>query len=84
MSTSNRKFNKLSKGKTPTPFSLRLTFEERAKLEEAAKATKYYVVGGNYTSTHGYSKKSNVMIKYYQKYFNILGNKRIYAQLFQK
>ncbi|WP_171098166.1 hypothetical protein [Ruegeria sp. HKCCD7255] len=36
MSTSNNKFNTLAKGKTPAPFSLRLTFEERAKLEEAA------------------------------------------------
>ena len=36
MTHSRRNFNKLSKGKTPTPFSLRLTFEERAKLEEAA------------------------------------------------
>ena len=36
MKTSHRNFNKLSKGKTPPPFSLRLTFEERAKLEEAA------------------------------------------------
>lgn len=36
MTNSHRDFNKLSKGKTPAPFSLRLTFEERAKLEEAA------------------------------------------------
>jgi hypothetical protein len=36
MKISNRDFNKLSKGKSPPPFSLRLTFEERAKLEEAA------------------------------------------------
>lgn len=36
MSTSNKQFNKVSKGKTPAPFSLRLTFEERAQLEEAA------------------------------------------------
>lgn len=36
MSTSNKQFNQRAKGKKPTPFSLRLTFEERAKLEEAA------------------------------------------------
>lgn len=36
MTNSRRDFNKVSKGKTPTPFSLRLTFEERAKLEAAA------------------------------------------------
>ena len=36
MTHSRRDFNKLSKGKTAAPFSLRLTFEERAKLEEAA------------------------------------------------
>ncbi|QPH54655.1 hypothetical protein [Pontivivens ytuae] len=36
MTTSPRNFNQLSKGKTPAPFSLRLTFEERAKLEAAA------------------------------------------------
>lgn len=36
MTISRRNFNSLSKGKTPAPFSLRLTFEERAKLEEAA------------------------------------------------
>ncbi len=36
MTISHRNFNKLSKGKTPPPFSLRLTFEERAKLEDAA------------------------------------------------
>ncbi|MDU8945766.1 hypothetical protein [Ovoidimarina sediminis] len=36
MSTSNKKFNTLAKRKAPAPFSLRLTFEERAKLEEAA------------------------------------------------
>ncbi|MEY8841590.1 hypothetical protein AB9K41_21390 [Cribrihabitans sp. XS_ASV171] len=35
MKNSHRDFNKLSKGKTPAPFSLRPTFEERAKLEEA-------------------------------------------------
>lgn len=36
MTISRRDFNKIIKGKTPPPFSLRLTFEERAKLEEAA------------------------------------------------
>jgi len=36
MTNSHHNFNKLSKGKTPPPFSLRLTFEERAKLEAAA------------------------------------------------
>lgn len=36
MTSSHRDFNKLSKGKTPPPFSLRLTFEERAQLEAAA------------------------------------------------
>lgn len=36
MTHSRHKFNILAKGKTPAPFSLRLTFEERAKLEEAA------------------------------------------------
>lgn len=36
MKNSHLNFNKLSQGKTPPPFSLRLTFEERAKLETAA------------------------------------------------
>lgn len=36
MTHSRHKFNTLAKRKTPAPFSLRLTFEERAKLEEAA------------------------------------------------
>lgn len=36
MTISHCDFNKIAKGKTPPPFSLRLTFEERAKLEEAA------------------------------------------------
>ncbi len=36
MTKSHHNFNKISKGKTPAPFSLRLTFEERALLEEAA------------------------------------------------
>lgn len=36
MSTSNNNFNQLAKAKTPPPFSLRFTFDERAKLEEAA------------------------------------------------
>lgn len=36
MMNSHHKFNKIAKGKTPAPFSLRLTFEERAKLETAA------------------------------------------------
>lgn len=36
MTNSRRKFNKIGEGKAPAPFSLRLTFEERAKLEEAA------------------------------------------------
>lgn len=36
MKNSRLNFNELSKGKTPAPFSLRLTFEERAKLEAAA------------------------------------------------
>lgn len=36
MSASESNFNKIAKGKTPPPFSLRLTFEERAQLEEAA------------------------------------------------
>ncbi|MEO1495341.1 MAG: hypothetical protein AAFV19_24625 [Pseudomonadota bacterium] len=36
MTNSRHKFNKIGKGKAPTPFSLRLTFEERAKLEAAA------------------------------------------------
>lgn len=40
MSTSNKDFNNLAKAsrrsKTPPPFSLRLTFEERAALDKAA------------------------------------------------
>lgn len=36
MTNSRHKYNTLAKGKAPAPFSLRLTFEERAKLEEAA------------------------------------------------
>ncbi|MEO0772962.1 MAG: hypothetical protein AAFZ04_07250 [Pseudomonadota bacterium] len=36
MKQTHHSFNDLSKEKTPSPFSLRLTFEERAKLEEAA------------------------------------------------
>ncbi|MBB93856.1 MAG: hypothetical protein CML68_04520 [Rhodobacteraceae bacterium] len=36
MTKTHHKFNKIAKGKTPAPFSLRLTFEERAKLEAAA------------------------------------------------
>lgn len=36
MTKSRHDFNTIAKGKTPPPFSLRLTFEERAKLEEAA------------------------------------------------
>lgn len=36
MTKSRHNFNNVAKGKTPTPFSLRLTFEERALLEEAA------------------------------------------------
>lgn len=41
MTNSHRDFNKIAnnekrKGKTPPPFSLRLTFEERAKLDAAA------------------------------------------------
>lgn len=36
MTKQHHKFNKIAKGKTPAPFSLRLTFEERAKLEAAA------------------------------------------------
>lgn len=36
MKKSHRSFNKLSRAKTPAPFSLRLTFEERARLEAAA------------------------------------------------
>ncbi|UWQ83128.1 hypothetical protein [Leisingera caerulea] len=39
MSASANKFNKIAKGKTPPPFSLRLTFEERAALEKAANGT---------------------------------------------
>ena len=38
MTNSHHDFSKVAKSKkTPPPFSLRLTFEERAKLEEAAK-----------------------------------------------
>lgn len=33
MTISHRDFNKLSKAKYPPPFSLRLTFDERAKLD---------------------------------------------------
>lgn len=36
MTISRHKFNNLSKGKAPPPFSLRFTFEERAQLEAAA------------------------------------------------
>lgn len=36
MTTPHHEFRKASKAKTPAPFSLRLTFEERAKLEQAA------------------------------------------------
>ncbi|MEM8579695.1 MAG: hypothetical protein AAGF50_00670 [Pseudomonadota bacterium] len=36
MKTSRPDFKELSKGKAPAPFSLRLTFEERARLEAAA------------------------------------------------
>lgn len=36
MTHSRREFNILSKPKTPPPFSLRLTFEERARLERDA------------------------------------------------
>ncbi|MEL6549709.1 MAG: hypothetical protein AAFQ54_05610 [Pseudomonadota bacterium] len=36
MTIPHREFRKATKGKTPPPFSLRLTFEERAKLEDAA------------------------------------------------
>ncbi|MEM6387999.1 MAG: hypothetical protein AAF718_17370 [Pseudomonadota bacterium] len=36
MKTPRRDFNKLSTGKSPAPFSLRLTFEERSALERAA------------------------------------------------
>jgi hypothetical protein len=36
MTISCHKFNKIAKGKRDAPFSLRLTFEERAKLEAAA------------------------------------------------
>ena len=36
MKTTHTAFNQIAKGKTPPPFSLRLSFEERAKLEEAA------------------------------------------------
>lgn len=36
MTNSHRKFNRIAKGKTPPPFSLRFTFEERARLEEDA------------------------------------------------
>lgn len=36
MTTPHHEFRKASKAKSPAPFSLRLTFEERAKLEEAA------------------------------------------------
>lgn len=36
MKISHPDFNKIAKGKTPPPFSLRLTFEERARLEGAA------------------------------------------------
>jgi hypothetical protein len=36
MKTSHRDFNTLSRRKTPPPFSLRLTFEERAELEKKA------------------------------------------------
>ncbi|MEZ5797911.1 MAG: hypothetical protein R3D63_10785 [Paracoccaceae bacterium] len=36
MKKTHHNFNQIAKGKTPPPFSLRLSFEERAKLEEAA------------------------------------------------
>jgi len=36
MKNSHRDFNTLSKKQTPPPFSLRLTFEERADLEKKA------------------------------------------------
>ncbi|MEM6900770.1 MAG: hypothetical protein AAF583_13490 [Pseudomonadota bacterium] len=36
MKTSRPDFRELSKGKAPAPFSLRLSFEERARLEAAA------------------------------------------------
>ncbi|MEO1343524.1 MAG: hypothetical protein AAFV74_05160 [Pseudomonadota bacterium] len=36
MKTPRLEFKELSKGKTPPPFSLRFTFEERAQLDEAA------------------------------------------------
>lgn len=36
MTHSRHKFNTLSKTKAPPPFSLRLTFEERARLEREA------------------------------------------------
>ena len=36
MKTTHPAFNQIATGKTPPPFSLRLSFEERAKLEEAA------------------------------------------------
>ena len=36
MKNSHRDFNRLSRRKTPLPFSLRLTFEERAELEKKA------------------------------------------------
>ncbi len=36
MTSSHHSFNKSSRGKTPAPFSLRLTFDERAQLEAAA------------------------------------------------
>lgn len=42
MSTSDNNFNEIAgkpRAKYPPPFSLRLTFEERAKLEEAANGT---------------------------------------------
>ena len=36
MTETHHNFNRLAKGKRQAPFSLRLTFEERAKLEAAA------------------------------------------------
>jgi hypothetical protein len=36
MTIPHREFRKATKSKTPPPFSLRLTFEERAQLEDAA------------------------------------------------
>ena len=36
MTNSHRDFAKVTKGSKPAPFSLRLTFEERARLEAAA------------------------------------------------